>query len=66
MNDSTLLLLLTPLIVIQLGLIVFALHDLIQPERRVKGDSKLMWGIIICVISLIGPILYLVAGRKER
>jgi hypothetical protein len=66
MNDSTLLLLLTPLIVIQLGLIVFALHDLIQPERRVKGDSKLMWGIIICVISLIGPILYLVAGREER
>jgi hypothetical protein len=47
-------------------LIVFALHDLIQPERRVKGDSKLMWGIIICVISLIGPILYLVAGREER
>jgi hypothetical protein len=66
MNDGTLLLLLTPLIVIQLGLIVFALHDLIQPERRVKGDSKLMWGVIICLISLIGPILYLTVGREER
>jgi hypothetical protein len=66
MNDSTILLLLTPLIVIQLGLIIFALHDLIQPERKVKGDSKLMWGIIICVVGMIGPILYLVVGRDER
>jgi hypothetical protein len=66
MNDSTLLLLLTPLIVIQLGLIIFSLHDLIQPERKVKGDSKLMWGIIICVVGMIGPILYLVVGRDER
>jgi hypothetical protein len=66
MNDSTILLLLTPLIVIQLGLIIFALHDLIQPERKVKGDSKLMWGIIICVVGMIGPILYLIVGREER
>ncbi len=66
MNDSTLLLLLTPLIVIQLGLIIFALHDLIRPERKVKGDSKLMWGIIICVVGMIGPILYLIVGREER
>ena len=66
MNDSTLLLLLTPLIVIQVGLIIFALRDLLRPERKVKGDSKLMWGIIICLVSLIGPILYLVVGREER
>jgi hypothetical protein len=65
-TDSTVLLLLTPLIIIQLGLIIFALHDLIQPERKVKGDSKLMWGIIICVVGMIGPILYLIVGREER
>lgn len=66
MNDGTLLLLVSPLIVIQFGLIIFALHDLIQPDRKVKGDSKLMWGIVICLISLIGPILYLTVGREER
>jgi hypothetical protein len=66
MNDGTLLLLVSPLIIIQFGLIIFALHDLIQPDRKVKGDSKLMWGVIICLISLIGPILYLTVGREER
>ncbi len=31
-----------------------------------RGESKLMWGIIICVISLLGPILYLTVGRREE
>ncbi len=66
MSDTQILLLLTPIIVIQIGLIIFALRDLLRPERKVKGDSKLMWGIIICVIGMIGPILYFVVGRDER
>lgn len=68
MNDldtGQLLLLLTPVILIQLGLIVLALRDLLRPERLVRGDSKLMWGIIIVVINLIGPILYFAVGRRE-
>jgi hypothetical protein len=66
MPDSQLLLLLLPVILVELGLIVFALHDLLRPERRVRGDSKLMWGILIVVISLLGPILYLTVGRLEE
>jgi hypothetical protein len=68
MNDlgtGQLLLLLTPVILIQLGLIVLALRDLLRPDRLVRGDSKLMWGIIIVVINLIGPILYFAVGRRE-
>jgi len=68
MNDldiGQLFLLLTPLILIQLGLLVLALRDLLRPERQVRGDSKLMWGIIIVVINLIGPILYFAVGRRE-
>lgn len=68
MNDldtGQLLLLLTPVILIQLGLIVLALRDLLRPERLVRGDSKLMWGIIIVFINLIGPILYFAVGRRE-
>ena len=48
------------------GCSIFALRDLLRPERTVRGDSKLMWGLIICFISLIGPILYFTVGREER
>ena len=65
MSQAQILLLLTPIIVIELGLIVFALHDLLKPERLVRGDSKLMWGILIVVFGLLGPILYLAVGRRE-
>jgi hypothetical protein len=66
MNKTQLLLLLIPVIIIELGLLVVALRDLLRPERRVRGDSKLMWGIIIVVVNIIGPILYLAIGREEE
>jgi hypothetical protein len=66
MNETQLLLLLIPVIIIELGLLVVALRDLLRPERRVRGDSKLMWGIIIVVVNIIGPILYLAIGREEE
>jgi len=66
MNETQILLLLIPVIIIELGLLVVALRDLLRPERRVRGDSKLMWGIIIVVINIIGPILYLAIGREEE
>jgi hypothetical protein len=65
MTDAQILLLLLPIIVIEIGLIVYALRDLLRPERRVRGDSKLMWGILIVVIGMLGPILYLAVGREE-
>ena len=65
MTDGQILLLILPILVIQIGLIVFALRDLLRPERRVRGESKLMWGILIVVIGLLGPILYLAVGRQE-
>jgi Phospholipase_D-nuclease N-terminal len=65
MNTTQVLLLLTPIILIELGLILFALRDLLRPERHVRGNSKLLWGIVIVFISLLGPIIYLAAGREE-
>jgi hypothetical protein len=65
MTDQQILLLLAPLILLQLGLVVLALYDLLRPERQVRGDSKLMWGLIIVFINLIGPILYFLVGRRE-
>jgi len=66
MTDTQTVLLLLPIILIELGLIVFALRDLLRPERRVRGDSKLMWGLIIVFISLFGPIVYFVVGREPE
>jgi glucose uptake protein GlcU len=66
MTQTQILLLLTPIIVIEIGLIIYALHDLLRPERTVRGESKLMWGLVILFISLLGPILYLTVGRQEE
>jgi Phospholipase_D-nuclease N-terminal len=63
--DTTILLLIIPILVIQLGLLVWGLYDLTRPERRVKGDSKVVWALIIIFINLIGPILYFLVGREE-
>ena len=56
---------LTPLILIELGLLIFALVDLIK-RKRVRGDNKIVWAIIIVLIEIIGPCLYLLLGRKEE
>lgn len=66
MNDAQIVLLLLPVLVIQLGLMVFALWDITRPERRVRGDSKLMWGLLIVFIGMLGPILYLTVGREQE
>ena len=63
--DPKLLLLLVPLVLVELGLIVWALYDLTRPGRRVRGDSRLMWGLIIVLVSTFGPILYLLIGRLD-
>jgi hypothetical protein len=57
--------LLVPIIIIQLGLMVAALFDLGQDERRVRGGNKLVWVVVIVFVNLIGPIVYFVAGRDE-
>lgn len=65
MTDTQIVLLVLPVLLLQLGLIVLALRDLLRPERQVRGESKLMWGLIIVLINLIGPILYFAIGRRE-
>ena len=63
--DSTLLLLIIPILVIQLGLLIWGLYDLTRSERKVKGDSKVLWALVIIFINIIGPIVYFLFGREE-
>jgi hypothetical protein len=57
--------LILPLVVLQLGLLIWALIDLTRPERRVRGDSKLIWALVIIFISFFGPLLYFIIGRED-
>ena len=66
MSDSLVLLLVLPIVIIELALLVVALRDLLRPERRVRGESKLMWGLLIVFVGMLGPILYLTVGRLEE
>lgn len=54
---------LIPIVLLQIGLIVIALRDLIGRERT--NGPKWAWVLVIVVINLIGPILYLLLGREE-
>jgi hypothetical protein len=54
-----------PLLVLQLTLMAFALWDLTRAERRVKGGNKLVWGAVIVLGQLLGPLVYFLVGREE-
>ena len=56
--------LLIPLLIVQLGLLIFALVDLLKPERVTRGP-KWVWALVIVLVNLIGPIIYFAAGREE-
>lgn len=58
------LLFLIPLGVLQVVLLVVALVDLVKRER-VRGGNKVVWGVVIVLVNIIGPIVYLLAGRLE-
>ena len=62
-NISSLIPFLIPIVLLQLGLMAFALVDLIRRERT-KGP-KWVWALVIILVNLIGPIVYLIVGREE-
>jgi hypothetical protein len=57
------LLLLLPVVVIQLGLMVIALVDLLKRERT-RGP-KWVWLLVVVFVNIFGPIAYLLFGREE-
>ena len=65
LNLGQLIALLIPLVLVELGLLAFALYDLIK-RKRVRGGNKWVWGIVIVVVEIFGPILYFVLGREEE
>lgn len=56
--------LLIPIVIIQIGLMIVALWDLIKRERTV--GPKWLWVLVILFLNFIGPIIYLVVGRQDE
>lgn len=65
MDTTTLILMLIPLIVIQVGLQIFALFDLYKHGGARPPLPTWAWVVIIIAGELLGPILYFIFGRKE-
>ena len=61
---QTLILLLLPIFFLQIGLMLYALVDLLRRERT-KGVPKWAWALIIIFVNFIGPVIYLVVGRED-
>lgn len=55
--------LLIPIIILQFGLMVTALIDVIKREKT-KGP-KWVWIVVIVLVNLFGPIIYFITGRDE-
>ena len=56
---------LIPLAVIELALMVIALVDLFKRENM-SSNTRLVWVFVIVIVSTIGPIIYLIFGRKDK
>ena len=55
--------LIIPIILLELGLMIAALVDIIRREKT-KGP-KWVWIIVVVVFNLLGPIIYFIFGRDE-
>lgn len=62
--DSNLLLLIIPLVVIQVGLQIFALLDLYR-NKRARHLPVMVWVGIVILGSLLGTVLYFAVGRED-
>ena len=53
-----------PIIIIQYGLMIFALVQLFRNE--VAYLPKWGWILIIVLVNIIGPIVFLIVGKKKE
>ena len=63
--DPAILVAVIPLVLIDLAMVVYAIVDLYKPDRRVKGNNKLVWLLVILLVSTFGWLIYLLVGREE-
>ncbi len=66
LKTADIIIYLFPILIIQIGLMIAALVNLIKrPVEQVRWNNKLPWILIVLFINIIGPIAYFVFGRTE-
>ena len=63
-NIGDFLPLLIPLILVQFGLMAYALVHILKHDKYKMGN-RVIWIVVSCLLSIIGPILYIVLGKEE-
>ncbi len=63
MTNLEILKLLLPLIILQVGLSLYCIIDILK--KGVGNLNKVLWMIIVLFVNTLGPIIYLMAGRKR-
>jgi len=63
--QSNLLPILIPLAVIQLGLMIAALVHVLR-HKNYRVGNRVLWIIVVCLVTTIGPILYFIIGRGDE
>ncbi len=54
------------LTLLSLGLTIYALIDCLQtPDDKVRHVSKIFWAALIILVPWVGPLSWLIAGRKR-
>ncbi|MDP4094727.1 MAG: PLDc N-terminal domain-containing protein [Bacillota bacterium] len=65
MKLSQMLPFIIPLVLIHYTLAVIALVNLIK-KKKVRFNNKFIWGVIIFVFEIIGPVVYFLANGDEE
>ncbi len=66
MSTNTLVLAVLPLVVIQVGLQIYALYDIYRNGGTRPPLPTWAWVVIVAFGELIGVILYFVLGRRDE
>lgn len=63
MENLELIKLLLPLIMLQVGLSMYCIVDILR--KGVRNLNKALWVFIVLFVNMLGPVIYLMAGRKR-
>ncbi|MBD3948353.1 PLDc_N domain-containing protein [Tuanshanicoccus lijuaniae] len=53
-----------PIVILELGLMIYALSHVLKHERY-KFGNRALWILIVVLVQIIGPILYLTVGKEN-
>lgn len=56
---------LLPLILVQFGLLIYALHHVFTHSTYKRGSRKVWVAVCIIGMEFVGPVLYFILGKED-